>query len=244
MILVSILAQIIYNFKGILTFKEIQKLPSVKFYSNVLLFGPSSLSLSIISAISKTLSSDSEIFSSLTNMERFTFLFSLKESFFQAKNYVNTKNIFYNSLSYLRKFRKRLSLQFRSILLSTTLIYPNSISFGLHINNVSLDFILESSKFIWISLGLFEEDFSFMLIKEFCSFVNPLNSKNKISSTTLEIEAVKALCKLEFSRICPFSNFFIFERDFLVFNSYDNMVYLERDLGFLKRVYIELYPYY
>lgn len=210
-----------------MTFKEIQKLPSVRLYFNLLLFGTSSCSLSVIYAISKTLVKDSEIFSFLNPIERFSYLFSLKESLFFLENHINTKvkkNVLYNSFSELKERREKLALQFRILLLSTSVMYPHSITLGLPINYINLGFIIQSSKFIWVSLGLLEQDFTFLLVKEFFGNLKVSEFRKDFFSSNLEIDAVKRLFRLELENFCSFSDFLIFERDFVIFNSYDNIV--------------------
>lgn len=236
MVLVSILAQIIDNSKYIFTVKEIQKLPSVKFYSKMIMFGNSSVSLSIIYAISNTLSSEIEILSNLSSLERFSFLSALKDSLFLEQKTLNQFYNCYNSSVDLLRLRKNFSLQFRSALLSSSLLYPGSLVVGLPISEIDLKLILESCKIIWCSLGLIEEDFNFMLIKECFTSINfPTILLDNIS----EIECVKMLCALEFNIVRNFIDFLVFEKDFFVLNSSSNLVKVEEDLGFLRRSYSE-----
>lgn len=216
MVVTCILAQIVDNFKDLLTVKDVQKIPSVKFYSKIILYGSSCLSLSIISAISQTLNYELDILSQLSVEERFYFLATLKKSFIFNQVSFQTLNNFS-----LEKIRYKLSLQFRSSLLSTTFVYPNSLVLGLPINLVTLETILDSSKIIWISLGLLEEDFNFMLLKDSFVLFN-LNNNNLLKSNL--IESIRFLCRLEFSKIIKFDDFLLFDRDFSVFNSYDNLL--------------------
>ena len=236
MILLSILAQIVDNCKDLFTFKEVQKFTSVKLYSKMVMFCNSSVSLSVVSAISSTLSSEVEILSSLDPVERFSLLSILKKSLFLKQKSLDNISNSYGSPHDLVKIRKKLSLQFRSSLLSASLVYPGSLVLGLPVSQINLETILESAKIIWRSLGLLDEDFSFMLAKEYfnisgCCF----KSFNKVS----EINYIKMLCSLEFQSFSNFDSLLFLDNDLLVINSFDNLVTLERELGFLRRNYSE-----
>lgn len=238
MVLTCLLAQIVNNFKDLLSFKEIQKIPSVKFYSKVILYGSSCLSLSIISAISQTLSYELDVFSQLSVKERFCFLSALKKSFFLNQPEFSDLKVFAYSQDpfNLYQIRRKLSLQFRSSLLSTSLVYSNSLVMGLPIDQVDLDIILYSSKLLWVSLGLLEEDFNFMLLKNF-----GLLDLQHLNNDSMN-ESIRSLCRHEFATVIDFKDFLVFNKDLLLFNSYDNMVPLERELFFLRRNYFELSP--
>lgn len=73
--------------KGILNSRDVQKLSSVKFYSKVVSFGSSFLSLSVVNSLSKTLGPELEFLSSLNNLERFYFLNSLKDRLIKEKSF-------------------------------------------------------------------------------------------------------------------------------------------------------------
>lgn len=200
MTLVSVIAQIVDNSKDIFTFSEVQNLPSVKLYSNILLLGSSSLSLSSVLSISKTLSFEAEVLVNLNSIERFYFLLALKKSLLFESNFVcqELNSTFFNTSS-LKDFRKRLSLQIRSILLASVLAYPGSISLGLSVQQIDLDIIIKSSKFIWISLGLPEEEFTYMLLKEAFNSSVLLNIDDNYFDKNSEISALKFLLALEFN---------------------------------------------
>lgn len=237
MLFVTILAQLVDHFKYILSPKDILKIDSVKLYSNLIMFSLGSVSLSVIFSISRTLSYEFEVLQHLSTIER-NYLFSnLKKSLMLDQSFsLDKKNLELVDISSdLSDYRRKSCLQFRSVLLSTALFSSNSILFGLPLSLVDLNVILDSSKLIWISLGLSEEDFTFKLIKDSLNKISCLDSSNYVSSTITEIDSIRILSMFEFKKFFHFSTYFSFEKDFVPLNCSDNIVNLEKHLGFIRR---------
>lgn len=232
---ISILAQIADNFKYMLSSSEIQKLSSVKLYSSMLLLCPSSVSLSSLVALSKTLSFEFHELSQLSISERFSFLLSLKDSIVLERVSPSKKSLLqYDSFTNL-SYRSKYSLQFRSMLLSISLNSPNSIVLGMPISQIDLDVVLASSKFVWVSLGLDEQDFYFRLLKGHYNNRTELDLLNFSYSMPDYVECIKVLLQLEFKNYFKSSTSLTLFNDFALFNSSDNLVKLERELGFFRR---------
>ena len=92
MFFVSVLAQISDNIKNVLEPRDIQNLFSVKCYRKILLSGFNSVSLGVVSAISKTLGPELETLSILSVSERFLFLKDLKLKITLDKSFGKIEN--------------------------------------------------------------------------------------------------------------------------------------------------------
>lgn len=241
MLLVSLLAQIVDNFKYVLTPKELQKFYSIRLYSTCILFSSSCVSLSSVAAISRTLNSDIELLSELSVNERFCLLSLWKKSVIERRKIVHDKINLVSKLESINllELRKKESLRIRTILLSSAFYSQSSIVMGVPVKHIDLEIILESCIAIWVSLGLVREDFTFMLIKQSLNTI----TNEYTTSGIKEIECIKILCKRELKNILSFSNYLFLERDFAPFNSSDNILMLERELTFIKRHQHEMLPF-
>jgi hypothetical protein len=234
---ISVLAQITDNLKSILSSKEVQQLHSVKLYAKVISNGTNSLSLSAVQAISKTLGPELEILSILNVQERINFLRSLQKKLIVDKTY---SSILVNSQKFcdpilLSKHRKGLAMQARSIMIATPLFDTYSIVMGISIGTINLDIILQSSKLIWISLGLLEEDFDFLLRKESLNI-----SKDFCFDIKNNIDALKLLVYSELRAVLGFTGRLKFSDDQVILRGEDNLTLLEKELGFVDRLLPQL----
>lgn len=238
MSLTVILAQIADNFKGILSSKEVQKLPSVKLYSKVISVGLTSLNLSSVYSISKTLGPELETLSILSVQERLNFLNSIKKTILLERVF-NVGKVFYSSKIFsdpieLLKYRRALSLQCRSLLIATPIYLTNNLSLGVSINEVDIEMVLDSCRLIWIYWGLEEEEFNFLLLKSSYCFqsVNPLLWKKSFNLN----DCVRLLVYIEFRNLFAIENKLSFSDDFAVLKSDNNLTLMENNLGFIERL--------
>lgn len=238
MFLVCNLAQISENLKGILSSKEVQRLPSVKFYSKIISSGFSCLSISLLQSVAKTLGSEFEILSVLNSYERINFL---KDSYLKLLNNktmgcsVSLGYNFSDPIS-LSKYRNGLALQTRSIMISTAIFSFHSLVIGLAVKEITLDIILESSKLLWGLLGLDAEEFDFLLHKEALSCSR--NSRFNIAfenSLTLK-SSFLILIYDEFSKFFNFGEKISFLDDQIVLQGENNLTVLENSIGFVERI--------
>lgn len=237
LLLVSILSQLSDNFKNTLNVKDIQSLSSVKCYRKLLFFGFNSVSLSVIQAISRTLGPELESLYALDVSQRFLFLkdLQLKAILYEGPSKLVTKNLGnLNSLEVM-KYRKGLALQFRSAMVSNSIFSPNSISFGLPLSSINLDFVLYSSRLIWLSLGLLEEDFDFLLRKEAVNCLKTFNMSQIFNFPSNNVEALKIIFFKEVRDLVFFDTFLDLKDDNIILKGEDNLVLLEKELGFIKR---------
>lgn len=242
MCLTVILGQIVDNFRGVLSPKEVQKLPSVKLYSKVVSVGLSSLSLSAIYSISKTLGPELETLSALGAQERLEFLKSIKkalllERIFNVSKVSYTSKIFSDPVELL-KYRRALSLQCRSLMVATPIFLTNNLSLGIPIIEVNIDMVLDSCILIWIYWGLEEEEFNFSLLK--CSF-NFLDIKPSSFKRSLTLNnCVKLLVYIEFKNLFSIKEKLTFSDDFIMLKSENNLTLMENSLGFIERSFPKL----
>ena len=144
----SVLAQIAEDLKGVLSSKEIQKLPSVRFYSRIISNGFSCVSLSILQSIARTLGSELEVLSILNSLERIKFLKDLYLKLLSEKgiSLINTNVRNSSDPISVSKYRRGLALQMRSAMVSVPIFSTHSIVVGLSVREINLDIIIESSK--------------------------------------------------------------------------------------------------
>lgn len=237
MLLLSILAQISDNLKAVFTPKDIQNIYSVKVYRKLVFFGSSTISLSVIRSISKTLGPELETLSVLNVSERLVFLqdLYLKVIAQKGSGKLNIKNPNFSNPVELMKYRKGLSIRCRSDIFATSVFSPNSVVLGFPVSSIDLNFIVESSKLFWVSLGLLEDDFEFLLKKD---VINKI--KNSVFSGIRDFsfdtrEAVRLLFFFEVSEILNFDKFVDFSIDNIVIHGNNNLVLLEKDLKLIKR---------
>lgn len=235
-----IMAQISDNLKSFLPIKDIQKMPSIKVYSKVLSTGYSSLSLSSVFAISKTLGPELESLSLLNFNERVRFLRSLHSNIIFHKvdsRLSNVSRIFVDPFELLM-YRKGLAIQCRSVFTATPLFLPHSLVIGVPIKNVGLDIILESSKYLWSYWGLDEAEFEFFIFKHSWNFYMN-NLKNTAFPEPTDIyKACKILIFSEFFRVLEIEEKITFDKDPFVLKGFDNdnnLTNLEKELGFFNR---------
>lgn len=238
MFLMSILAQLMDNLKGVLSSKDVHQLSSVKSYSKVILKGRSSVLLSVTQSIAKTLGSELETLSVLNISERLNFLRSLQEKILLDKNFgkISSNSRFFSDSSDLSKHRKGLSMQCRSIMITSPIFSPYSITLGIPISQIDICSILDSAKLLWSFLGLEDEEFDFLLRKEALTSYRKYSSHyESIPEPTNNIESVKWLVYFELKSILGFKDFLVFENDSVVLRSEDNLTLLERELSFISR---------
>jgi hypothetical protein len=96
--------------------------------------------LSAIFSISKTLGPELETLSILNRKERIIFLQSLQKNILNDKisGSISSSNHIYSNSYELQSYRKALSFQFRSIMVASPLLLPNSIVTGISINSISI----------------------------------------------------------------------------------------------------------
>lgn len=240
MALVCLLAQLSSNLKGILDFKEIQQLPSVKFYSKGLMSGYSSLGLTTVYSLSKTLGADLETLSTLNSRERIYFLQALKKSILNEKvngNIISNYSTFKDPYLLL-KFRKGLALQSRSIMVATSIFLPHSLVTGLSIDQVDLNVILNSSRLLWSYLSLPEEEFDFLLKKEAYSYLSlkDLEFTDFFSLPLNVSDSFRIIIFSEFEKFLSLFKGLVFEEDYVLLRSENNLTRLENDFKFIKRL--------
>lgn len=243
--LICLLAQISSGLKGVLESKEIQKLPSVKFYSKVLMAGFSSLSLTTLFSLSKTLGAELEILSNLSTKERLNYLQILHRDVLHQKVSGNLNSLYttFNDPYQLLKFRKGVALQSRSIMLSTSVFLPHTLVMGLSIDQVDISMILHSSRLIWNYLSLRDEEFDFLLKKQAnLYFFSKKVEINKFFSLPLDLlDSIRLLLFSELESFSSLTNGVIFEEDFVLLRSENNLTKLENDFKFIKRL-LPIFP--
>jgi hypothetical protein len=209
----------------------------VKIYSKLLSTGISSLSLSFVFAISKTLGPELETLSVLTLQERIEFLRSLHFNLMYQRiggTLSNKSRIFVDPVE-LMMYRKGLALQCRSVFSATPIFLPHSIVVGIPIKNVDLSLILDSCKILWLSLGLDETEFDFSLRKQ-ASKIYLANSNNIPFSEPINVyESCKILVFSEFMNSLLLNTKVSHEKDFVFFQNKTNLISLEEELGFFVR---------
>lgn len=237
MFFISTLAQISDNLKSILSFNEIQKLISVKVYSKVIFSGLTVVSMTVLQSISKTLGYELESLSVLSIKERLFFLDNLRNKLVNG----NYKPKLYSSETFLRdpillsNHRMALSIQSRSVMISVPIFSPQSIIVGIPIRDISLSFILSSSRSIWISIGLEDEEFDYLLRKEVFLLLNKMNLNLIFSKLITNEDYFKILVFLELFVIIQFNSKLSFFEDQILLKGEANLVLLEKELGFIER---------
>nr|YP_009540899.1 maturase [Lepocinclis tripteris]AYQ93368.1 maturase [Lepocinclis tripteris] len=235
---ISVLGQLVFNLKDVLSLKEIQTLPSVKLYSKVLLSGFSTISFSILYSLSNTLGWELETLSLLNVRERIKFLENLKNNLIfdlgEARIY-SKRSILFDPIL-LTKHRRGLSIQFRSLLVSSSIFSFQSIVFGLSIKEINLDIILESSKLMWLSLGLNVEEFDFYLRKQALSLAKKFKFQDTLFSNIFDLkECLRVLVYFELKAFYFFSSSLNLVDDDVVLRSSSNLTLLEKEVGFIFR---------
>lgn len=234
---VSLLSQLSDNVKDTLKSRDIQKLPSIKFYSKLIYFGLNSCSLSTIFALSKTLGPELETLSILNVSERLNFLRLLHKkiifSQLPPKISSNIRNL-YNPTE-LIKHRKGLAVQFKSTLVGNSLFSRHSIVLGISLPCLSLSCIIESAKIFWLSLGLQVEEFDFMVKKQSFNILKKYPKLNNYFTIENECDCLRIIAFSEFNNIMKFDEFLTFDEDIIIARGEQNLIPLERELGFIKR---------
>jgi hypothetical protein len=238
MLLSCLISQISDNLKGVLSFKDIQQLPSVKIYSRLIAVGFSSVSLSVVYSISKSLSADLELFSILSPKERVSYISSLEKKIMneQGPGKLFSGNMFFQDPLKLLKYRRGLCLQFRSILSSTSLFSPHTLTIGISIKDVTLKQIVESCKLIWLLLDLELEEFEFVLRKEALLGYKKNKKTYFLEEPKTSEDCLKLLFYFEIKNLVNFENEVLFSEDQVVLRSENNLTSLESSLGFIKRL--------
>lgn len=237
MFFVALIAQISDNLKNILDTKDVQNLFSVKAYRKVIFSGFNSMALSVIYSLSRTLGPELETLSVLSVPERIIFLKDLQFKIMIDKNVgkIDFRQRNLNNPFQLMKHRKGLSIQSRSIMVATSIFSPESIVIGTPVSCVDLSLILYSSRMIWLALGLLEEDFEFLLIKDALNKSKILNENLNFLSCSDIINSLKTLFYFELKQVLGFDKFFDVSADNIVFQGDKNSVLLEKELGFVYR---------
>lgn len=240
MTLSILLAQLADGLKGLYSLVDIQRINSVKVYSKLISTGFSSRSLSSIYAISKTLGPDLESLSLLSSNERIHFIRSLHSNLIynQLSWHLSDFSSVYTDPLQLFSYRKGLALQCRSVFAATPVFLPYSLVLGAPVSNVDLKLIIDSARFLWCYSGLDELEFDFILHKEALKFY--VNEKNSFIRTRYAIpvtlyDSAKILVFSEFFNTFSLTTNVIFNKDFFILKSPDNLTWLERDLGFFTR---------
>lgn len=243
LVFVSLISQISDNLKNVLSPREVQQLFSVRFYTKMLSFGCSSMNLSVIYAISKTLGPDLEILSVLSVSERLQFLKDLQKKIILDKSVgkvISKPQLLYSPRD-LMKHRNGLSLQTRSIMIASSIFTPNSVVMGITVSSINLQNILDSAKIFWSLLSLEDEEFDFLLRKEASSSSkNFFNNLEYFKEPSNNIEAIKILVFSECKSILHTENALCFSEDQVIIQGENNLTSLEKELGFIERSVLEL----
>nr|YP_009145553.1 maturase [Trachelomonas volvocina]AKL82465.1 maturase [Trachelomonas volvocina] len=236
MTLVSLLSQLSENFKGILDFKDVQRLSSIKFYSKVLMFARPCLTFSSIFSVSKTLGQELELLVSLSSKERFNFLYNVLNSLIVDNSSGKLSSEFkaFNDPFELFKYRKALSLKCRSVMLATSIFLPHSIVFGIPVSQINLELIVRSCRSLWSFWGLDIEDFDFLLYKDAYSNFYNVNEMSFLKKPSDSTECLKIILWSVFKNFSNLKDGLIFDDNIILRND-KNIVRLENELGFIQR---------
>ena len=237
MSLISILAQISETFQNTLELKEIQRIPSIKFYSKIINNSTATISLTTTFSIAKSIGPELEILSSLNINERYHFLYLLKKSIIneKASGHISSKSKIFSDPFELLRYRKGLSLQSRSIMIATSLFLPHSLVLGLPINKINIDVIIESAYQTWSYWGFSYEEFEFLLRKEALYYSKSLEYKNYFEKPNDIKDAVRILFQSTLRELNAFEDEINFSEDNLFFKTNENLTPLEKDFGFIRR---------
>ena len=237
MVLVSILGQIADDLKTNLNSKELQQIPSVKLYLKLISSGKTTVGLSVIHAISKTLGPELETLSILNTFERINFLNSLKKKIILAKGpsrIISKPNIMSDPIELL-KHRKGLALQFRSLLIATPIFAPHSLLLGLSMNQITINCIIDSSRFYWNLLGLSEEEFDFLLKKEAVNYLKKYDLSSLFELPNSLTKAVQVILYSELKELTNLKDKLVFLDDIIILRGQNNLTSVENDLNFIER---------
>lgn len=222
-----ILAQLVFFLKGFLSNLEIQYLSSVQFYSRFISSNYYINSLSVYYSISQTLGFDLELLLSLNVFERLLFFIKLEQTILRYKGsskVFSELNFVLDPISLL-SHRKGLALKSRTIFLLSPIFSPTSLVVNILLSEVDLSLLIESSKFMWLYVGLDIEDFNFLLYKHYFSLSLEKNFF-KLDFVELFIILVHAQLK----KLVFFETKISFTDDFIVLKSKDNLTLLERQI--------------
>lgn len=237
MLVVAILGQLSEDLKTTINSKDIQQIPSVKLYFKLLSSGKSTVNLSVLYAISKTLGPELETLSILNIRERINFLSLLQKKIVLEKSpaqIIPKPNILYDHVE-LMKHRKGLALQFRNLLIATPIFSNHSLVLGLSIGQTTIDCIINSCKFYWSLLGLNEEEFDFSLKKEAMNCIKKHSLKDLFEIPKSLMQTVKILLYVELKELTDFKNLLVFYDDLIVLRGQNNLTMIENELTFIQR---------
>jgi hypothetical protein len=242
--LIIILAQISDSLKGFLSFKEIQRISSVKFYSKLLSVGRSSVSLSFVYAVTKSLGRDLDALSVLSSSERINFLRSLHFSLIHqriSKTDLNSHSLFSDPFD-LMLYRRNLALKCRTVFSSTPIFLPHSLVIGVPVKNIDLSLIVESCKSLWCSWGLNESEFDFRLRKDAMKlYVNNSNFRVFYQPSSI-YDCCKILLFSELPGDLVFAGKIFHDKDLVFLSHCRNLTLLEKDFGFFIRPFPIISP--
>lgn len=233
-----LVAQISDNLKGVLSIREIQQLFSVKIYSKVICLSKSSMCLTYLQSIVKTLGYELEILSVLSISQRVDFLNSLLKALLEYKGgcKISKHSYLLSNPFNLMQHRKALGLQSRSLLVSVALFSSHSIVIGLNIKDISLKTILDCCKDLWLNLSLEEEEFDYLLRKEAMRKFNEDNiTLPFFSKLEGQLDYFRVLLYFELKSFLNFTDIINFSADEVVLRNNSNLTNLELELGFVKR---------
>lgn len=239
----SVIGQIVNNLKNSLVSKEIQKIPSIRLYCKVISIGKNTVSFSSLVSLSKTLGPELETLSILNVNERINYLQKTYNNLLKYKGagkVFSSPNLLYNADN-LTKHRKGLAIQCRSILVATPIFSSHSIVQNTSISNITLNCVLESAKIFWTSIGLDEKEFDFLLRKEAKVSYNLYGDYLPFSNLSNNLlECVKLIIYIELKQTLNIKNKLFFTEDDIILNNKDNLCSLERELGFIERLFPNL----
>lgn len=228
-----VIAQLVYYLKGLLSLTEVNKLPSLQFYSKFFSSNFHVNRLVVIYAISQTIGFDLEILITLNVSERLSFISELQKRILVYSGTVklfSNWNFLLDPLSLL-KHRKALSLKLRSFMLLSCFFSPSSLVVNTLLSDVNLSFLLESCKMVWLHIGLDLEDFNFVLLKSFF-LVSDFNHFEISFNNNLVLAKI---IKFQFEKFSSFDSYLVFSDDFIVLKSENNLTALETELSFIFR---------
>jgi hypothetical protein len=237
MLIVAILGQLSEDLKTTLNPKDIQQIPSVKLYFKLLSSGKSTVSLSVLYALSKTLGPELETLSVLNIRERINFLSLLHKKIILEKSpaRILSKPHILSDHVELMKHRKGLALQLRNLLIATPIFSTHSLVLGLSIGQITIDCIINSCKCYWNLLGLNDEEFDFSLKKEAINCIKKYSLEDVFEVPKSLTEAVKILLYVELKDVTYFNNKLVFYDDLVVLQGKNNLTIIEDELTFIER---------
>jgi len=227
-----LIAQLVYSLKGILSHSEMNKLPSVQFYSKFFISNYYVNSLLVFYSIAETVGFDLELLITLSSKERINFVSELQNRILSYSGSVKivTDSNFLLDPFILLKHRKALSLKLRSFMLLTCIFSPSSLVINYFLSDVGLFFILDSNRLFWSYIGLDLEDFNFLFFKFVFSNFSYLSSCFAYS-----VFFLSEIIKNEFKKFSFFNSSLVFSEDNIVLKSENNLTNLEREVKFVVR---------